>query len=206
MGVDDAPVELQVKPEIESPSLASPANRDAEQSESISTGATAESGITSVSQSAATFVGSYESNSGLDSERQPEFAQPSEAPEPTLVGSTVSQESPTSSQPSPETPVTSKSESMTSENPNNPSRIEDDRTGFEIETLKRAFADNLFYIQGKFPEIATKNDFYMALAYTVRDRLLRRWLNSQQTYIQHGVKITCYLSAEFWWGPIWATT
>lgn len=49
-------------------------------------------------------------------------------------------------------------------------RVEDDRTGLSIETLKRAIADNLFYIQGKFPAIATKNDFYMAVAYTVRDR------------------------------------
>ncbi|MFY7803332.1 MAG: glycogen/starch/alpha-glucan phosphorylase [Limnoraphis robusta] len=79
--------------------------------------------------------------------------------------------------------------------------IEDDRTGIDIETLKRAFSDNLFYIQGKFPEIATKNDFYMALAYTVRDRLLRRWLNSQQTYLKQDVKIVCYLSAEFLVGP-----
>jgi hypothetical protein len=28
--------------------------------------------------------------------------------------------------------------------------IEDDRTGLEVETLKRALADNLYYIQGKF--------------------------------------------------------
>ena len=49
--------------------------------------------------------------------------------------------------------------------------IEDDRTGLSVETLKQAFQDNLFYIQGKFPKIATKNDYYMALAYTVRDRL-----------------------------------
>ena len=28
--------------------------------------------------------------------------------------------------------------------------VEDDRTGLSIETLKRAFQDNLFYIQGKF--------------------------------------------------------
>ena len=49
------------------------------------------------------------------------------------------------------------------------SAIEDDRTGLSVETLRRALADNLFYVQGKFPEIATKNDLYMALAYTVRD-------------------------------------
>ncbi|MGF1493289.1 MAG: glycogen/starch/alpha-glucan phosphorylase [Microcoleaceae cyanobacterium] len=90
---------------------------------------------------------------------------------------------------------------MTSTTPNEQIRIEDDRTGLDVQTLKRAFADNLFYIQGKFPEIATKNDFYMALAYTVRDRMLRRWLNSQETYMKQGTKVVCYLSAEFLVGP-----
>jgi len=54
------------------------------------------------------------------------------------------------------------------------STIEDVRTGLSAATLKRALADNLFYVMGKFREIATKNDLYMALAYTVRDRLLQR--------------------------------
>jgi starch phosphorylase len=80
-------------------------------------------------------------------------------------------------------------------------RIEDDRTGLSVETLKRAFADNLFYIQGKFPEIASKNDYYMALAYTVRDRLLRRWLNTAETYTRNASRTVAYLSAEFLMGP-----
>ncbi len=80
-------------------------------------------------------------------------------------------------------------------------QIEDDRTGLSIETLKRAFLDNLFYIQGKFPALATKNDYYMALAYTVRDRLLRRWLNTAETYINTQARTVCYLSAEFLMGP-----
>lgn len=84
--------------------------------------------------------------------------------------------------------------------PLNPGQFEDDRTGLSIETLKRALADNLFYIQGKFPAIATPNDYYMALAYTVRDRLLHLWLNTAQTY-QKNVKVVCYLSAEFLLGP-----
>src|SRR5246127_4688164 len=82
------------------------------------------------------------------------------------------------------------------------SAIEDDRTGLSVATLRRALADNLFYVQGKFPEIATKNDFYMALAYTVRDRLLQRWINTIETYLkQKHPKIVCYLSAEFLLGP-----
>lgn len=80
-------------------------------------------------------------------------------------------------------------------------RVEDDRTGLSIETLKRAFLDNLFYIQGKFPAIASMNDYYMALAYTVRDRLFRRWLNTAETYTKEGARTICYLSAEFLMGP-----
>jgi starch phosphorylase len=79
--------------------------------------------------------------------------------------------------------------------------IEDDRTGLEVETLKRALADNLFYLQGKFPGIATKHDYYMALAYTVRDRLFQRWIATNQTYLQRNVRVVCYLSAEFLVGP-----
>ncbi|HEY9656902.1 MAG TPA: glycogen/starch/alpha-glucan phosphorylase, partial [Allocoleopsis sp.] len=86
--------------------------------------------------------------------------------------------------------------------PNNAQvQIEDDRTGLSIDTLRRALADNLFYIQGKYPAIATKNDYYMALAYTVRDRLLHRWLNTLETYFKQDVKVVCYLSAEFLLGP-----
>ncbi|MGB3531987.1 MAG: glycogen/starch/alpha-glucan phosphorylase [Microcoleaceae cyanobacterium] len=90
---------------------------------------------------------------------------------------------------------------MNQDNYNQPIQIEDDRTGIDVETLKRAFVDNLFYIQGKFPEIATKNDFYMALAYTVRDRLLRRWINTTETYLKQNVKVVCYFSAEYLLGP-----
>ncbi len=80
-------------------------------------------------------------------------------------------------------------------------QVEDDRTGLSVETLRRALADNLFYLQGKFPGIATTNDYYMALAYTVRDRLLQRWIATVETYIKKDVKVVCYLSAEFLVGP-----
>ncbi|MEM9215182.1 MAG: glycogen/starch/alpha-glucan phosphorylase [Cyanobacteria bacterium P01_F01_bin.150] len=79
--------------------------------------------------------------------------------------------------------------------------VEDDRTGLSVETLRRALADNLFYVQGKFPGIATRNDYYMALAYTVRDRLLQHWIATTQTYHHSDVRAVCYLSAEFLLGP-----
>ncbi len=80
-------------------------------------------------------------------------------------------------------------------------QVEDDRTGLSIESLKRAIVDNLFYIQGKFPTVATKNDFYMAIAYTVRDRLFQRWITTAETYTQKGSRTVAYLSAEFLLGP-----
>ena len=78
---------------------------------------------------------------------------------------------------------------------------EDDRTGLSITTLRRAISDNLLYLQGKFPGIATTNDYYLALAYTIRDRLLQRWIATTQTYIKSDIKLVCYLSAEFLVGP-----
>ncbi|TVQ14892.1 MAG: glycogen/starch/alpha-glucan phosphorylase [Leptolyngbya sp. DLM2.Bin27] len=79
--------------------------------------------------------------------------------------------------------------------------VEDDRTGLSVETLRRALADNLFYIQGKWPEVASQNDFYLALAHTVRDRMMQRWLNSSRNYLRKEVRVVTYLSAEFLLGP-----
>ena len=69
------------------------------------------------------------------------------------------------------------------------SAIEDDRTGESVPTLIRSIADNMFYVQGKFAGTATKNDDYLAVAYTVLDRLLRRWIDSVETYIKNDVKL-----------------
>ena len=80
-------------------------------------------------------------------------------------------------------------------------RVEDDRTGLSVETLRRAMADHLFYIQGKSAETASINDFYLALAYVVRDRMLQRWLNTTSVYRQPDKRVICYLSAEFLLGP-----
>jgi glycogen phosphorylase len=79
--------------------------------------------------------------------------------------------------------------------------VEDARTGLTVETLKKAVQNNLFYVQGKYPEIATRNDYYMALAYAVRDRILQRWVASVKQYLQEKHRIVSYLSAEYLLGP-----
>ncbi len=75
------------------------------------------------------------------------------------------------------------------------------RTGLGVEALKRAITDNLFYAQGRFPDVASAYDHYMALAYTVRDRLLHRWIRAAQTAKNSRARTVCYLSAEFLLGP-----
>jgi len=75
------------------------------------------------------------------------------------------------------------------------------RTGLAADALQRAVLDNLLYVQGRFPEIATPYDWYMALAYSVRDRMLARWESTVRTYTDRDVKVACYLSAEFLIGP-----
>jgi starch phosphorylase len=75
------------------------------------------------------------------------------------------------------------------------------RTGLSAAALKQAVLDNLACLQGRFPTIATPHDWYMALAYSVRDRLLARWVSTVQALAARDVKAACYLSAEFLIGP-----
>jgi starch phosphorylase len=80
-------------------------------------------------------------------------------------------------------------------------KLEDERTALTKEALKRAFLDDLFYVQGKFPALATRNDYYQALAYAVRDRMLQRWISTAAVYTKQGSRTVAYLSAEFLMGP-----
>ncbi len=75
------------------------------------------------------------------------------------------------------------------------------RTGAGVAALKQGFVNNLHYVLAKFPAVATRNDYYMALAYTVRDRLLQRWVHTAQTYFERASRTVGYLSAEFLLGP-----
>jgi starch phosphorylase len=78
---------------------------------------------------------------------------------------------------------------------------EGDRTALSKDAIKNAFLDDLFYMQGKFPALATQNDYYMALAYAVRDRMLQRWISTAAAYTKQGSRTVAYLSAEFLMGP-----
>jgi starch phosphorylase len=75
------------------------------------------------------------------------------------------------------------------------------RTALSVEALAQSFLDNLFFVQGRSLERATVNDLYMALAHTVRDRLVERWIQTVKNYQAQDVRVVCYLSAEFLTGP-----
>jgi glycogen phosphorylase len=79
--------------------------------------------------------------------------------------------------------------------------LEPTRTGRSAAALQRAVLDNLMYLQARFPQIAAPHDWYVALAHSVRDRLLERWVSTIQTHAAQDVKVACYLSAEFLMGP-----
>ena len=80
-------------------------------------------------------------------------------------------------------------------------RQKNERVALDKEALKRSFLDNLFYMQGKFPALATAQDYYRALAYAVRDRTLQRWISTAAAYPEQGSRTVAYLSAEFLMGP-----
>jgi glycogen phosphorylase len=75
------------------------------------------------------------------------------------------------------------------------------RRDTEVEVWKRAFRDHLFHVLGRSPEAATPNDRYLALARTVRNFLLSRWVETSETYHRRRSRTVCYLSAEFLLGP-----
>jgi starch phosphorylase len=49
--------------------------------------------------------------------------------------------------------------------------------------------------------VATPIDYYLALSYVIRDRVLHRWIHSAHTYFEKASRTVVYLSAEYLMGP-----
>jgi starch phosphorylase len=77
------------------------------------------------------------------------------------------------------------------------------RTGLGAGAIAAALIENLHCLQGKPPQHATRNDWYMALAYTVRDRMMERYVATLESIARTNTdaKAVAYLSAEFLTGP-----
>jgi len=75
------------------------------------------------------------------------------------------------------------------------------RTGRSTAEIKQAILDNLYYVQTRIPALATTNDWYMAVAYAIRDRMMADWIEAFGSTRGKRTRIVSYLSAEFLIGP-----
>ena len=80
--------------------------------------------------------------------------------------------------------------------PNDDTRPRDD-----AQSLRRDLIGKLYFELAKFPQVATTNDQFLALAFAVRDRLLHRWVESSRMYFEGKHRSVIYLSAEYLIGP-----
>ena len=73
----------------------------------------------------------------------------------------------------------------------------DRRVEMSVEGLKEDFAWHLRYSLAKGDTRATERDEYTAFAMAVRDRLVERWISTQEEYARQNTKRVYYMSLEF---------
>ena len=76
-------------------------------------------------------------------------------------------------------------------------RKKDRRVEMSVEGLKEDFSWHLRYSLAKGDSRATDRDRYKAFATAVRDRLVERWISTQEEYARQNTKRVYYLSLEF---------
>lgn len=69
-----------------------------------------------------------------------------------------------------------------------------------VTEVKKTFNRHVHYTLVKDRNVATPRDYYFALAHTVRDHLVSRWIRTQQHYYEHDPKRVYYLSLEYYMG------
>jgi len=79
------------------------------------------------------------------------------------------------------------------------------RVDMTVEGLKADFEHHLRYTLAKDRFTATDNDRYSALVLAVRDRMVERWIGTQQIHHRQNVKRIYYLSLEFLIGRLLGT-
>jgi starch phosphorylase len=78
---------------------------------------------------------------------------------------------------------------------------DDMRPRDDAASLRRDMLGKLYFELAKFPEVATRNDQFLAFSLAVRDHILHRWVESSRTYLEGKHRSVIYLSAEFLIGP-----
>jgi starch phosphorylase len=69
--------------------------------------------------------------------------------------------------------------------------------GNDPESIKLSYVNHIEYSLAKDEYTSTLNDSYKALAFTARDRLVEKWIMTQQHYYNVDAKRVYYLSLEF---------
>lgn len=59
----------------------------------------------------------------------------------------------------------------------------------EVRLIKKLFNRHLHYTLAKDRNVATARDYYYALAHSVRDHLVSRWIRTQQNYYETDPKV-----------------
>lgn len=72
-----------------------------------------------------------------------------------------------------------------------------DYLGLDADALKHSLANRLEYSAGKDLYTATPRDWFHVAAWTARDRMIERWMETMRTYYREDVKRVYYLSLEF---------
>ena len=67
----------------------------------------------------------------------------------------------------------------------------------DVPGIKKTILNHLLIFQGRDPERAGKFDIYKAIAYTIRDFMVEKWINTQKGYYTKNQKRVYYLSLEF---------
>ena len=71
-----------------------------------------------------------------------------------------------------------------------------DKLGEDRESLRHSLSNRLIYSMGKGPLTATHRDWLHTTAYSVRERLIERWMETMRSYYHSDAKRVYYLYVE----------
>src|SRR5215813_15676960 len=75
------------------------------------------------------------------------------------------------------------------------------RQGMDAQSLRAGILRHLEFTLGELPDhVDSEWEPYVSVALAVRDRLMERWIRTQDAYYEHDAKRIYYLSMEFLMG------